>query len=70
MDTRKESLAPVGNVIRTQQKRDRLLNLLMVSREQERIAKERWHRYEDISGRKENEYKEWCKNNLVDSLID
>lgn len=69
MNTATESIAPLGNSIRIQQKRDRLLNLLIVSEEHERIAKEKFHRYTELYKLKKQEYMSWCKNNNVNPLI-
>lgn len=70
MDTRSETITPRTNVVRTMRKRDRLLNMLMVKKEQERIAEYRFHRYKDEFPKAKEKYLEWCKNNNVDSLTD
>lgn len=55
--------------IRTQQKRDRLLSLLMVSQEHERIAQTKYHLYQDLYKNKKESYLQWCKDNNVESFI-
>ena len=70
MDTRPESIAPVGNIIRTLRKRDRLFNMVLVEQEHVRIAKERFQRYENALPAYIKTYKEWCVNNQVPSLMD
>lgn len=70
MDPRKETIAPVGNAIKTLQKRDRLLNMLLVKKEHQRIAEERFNRFKNTYPQHEVLYKEWCSNNSVPSLMD
>lgn len=70
MNSRPDSIAPPhGASIRIQQKRDRLLSLVGVAEEHERIAKEKHHRYAEVAIKKKEEYLEWCKNNNVASFI-
>lgn len=56
--------------IKTQTKRDRLLNLVMVAKEHQRIAEQRFHLYTTQYEDKLSAYKDWCKDNAVETFIE
>jgi hypothetical protein len=56
--------------IKTQLKRDRMLSMVMVAKEQQRISEQRFRLYKETYADKLKIYLDWCKVENVPSFIE